>query len=336
MKKGLFLLEPDDYFIINGEMIEGRGEDSFYAASSNYTTVIAVFDGCGGIGSRKYPIFSGHSGAFMSARAVSGAVHDWFHDFDGGISLDSQEIGTTMKAYLKNAVDFLHIISNTPSRLSGMLIRGFPTTAAVALVRKSSGSKKEKVNTSESGHSDMQEIELHCLWAGDSRVYILDEKGLAQLTADDIADHDAMDNLRSDSALTNMISSDGSFSLHHRVLHLNEPVAVVTATDGCFGYLPTPMDFEDMLLSVLIQADCPRTFEKRLREEILEVTGDDYTLGFMSFGFESFSTLQNYLKKRSDLLQKTYISPMRNSKSEEVAEKLWMSYKSDYTRFLKK
>ena len=78
MKQGLFSLQPDDYFMINGEMIEGCGEDSFYAASSEYTSVLAVFDGCGGIGSRKYPRFSGHSGAYMSARAISGAMHGDF------------------------------------------------------------------------------------------------------------------------------------------------------------------------------------------------------------------------------------------------------------------
>ena len=183
MKQSLYSLEPDDYFVLNGEMIEGRGEDSFYAACTPYTAVSAVFDGCGGIGSKKYSRFSGFSGAYMSSRAISGAMHDWFHDFDGGISLDSQEIGTTMKAYFRDAVKLLHRIGDEPSRIAGMLVRDFPSTAAVALVRKT-----------EKG------IELHCLWAGDSRIYLLDGQGLAQLTTDDIADRDAMHNLRADGA----------------------------------------------------------------------------------------------------------------------------------------
>lgn len=337
MKQGLFSLQPDDYFMINGEMIEGCGEDSFYAASSEYTSVLAVFDGCGGIGSRKYPRFSGHSGAYMSARAISGAMHDWFHDFDGGMTLDSQEIGTTMQDYFRNAVDFLHRIGDTSSsRLSGMLVREFPSTAAVALARKTAGSGKKESEVLKAGGPDSQGIELHCLWAGDSRIYLLDEDGLAQLTVDDIADHDAMHNLRADGALTNMVAADGTFSLHHRVLRLKEPVVILASTDGCFGYLPTPMDFEDLLLSSLLQADCPRSFEEALRKEILEVAGDDYTLGFMCFGFESFSALKNHFKKRSAGLLKKYIRPMTENGSEEFAEKLWSSYKNDYLRYLKR
>ena len=46
--------------------------------------VAAVFDGCGGIGSRKYPRFMDHTGAYMASRAASGALHDWFHETDGG------------------------------------------------------------------------------------------------------------------------------------------------------------------------------------------------------------------------------------------------------------
>ncbi|MDO4417414.1 MAG: protein phosphatase 2C domain-containing protein [Eubacteriales bacterium] len=319
MKQGLYSLEPDDYFVLNGEMIEGRGEDSFYAACTPYTAVSAVFDGCGGIGSKKYSRFSGFSGAYMSSRAISGAMHDWFHDFDGGISLDSQEIGTTMKAYFRDAVKLLHRIGDEPSRIAGMLVRDFPSTAAVALVRKT-----------EKG------IELHCLWAGDSRIYLLDEQGLAQLTTDDIADRDAMHNLRADGALTNMVAADGNFSLHHRVFDLDLPAAVIAATDGCFGYLPTPMDFEDLILSALQEADGPRTFEDTLRREILEVTGDDYTLGFLCFGFGTFDALQKHLKKRKADLYREYIRPMQKDESEELAQELWNAYRENYLRFLEK
>ena len=49
-----FLQKLDFRFLIAGEMIEDRGEDCFYSAQKENSAIAAVFDGCGGLGSRRY------------------------------------------------------------------------------------------------------------------------------------------------------------------------------------------------------------------------------------------------------------------------------------------
>ena len=56
------------------------------------------------------------------------------------------------------------------------------------------------------------------MWAGDSRVYVLYEKGLLQMTVDDLDVSDAMKNLSADGALTNVISSDGNYEVHGKII----------------------------------------------------------------------------------------------------------------------
>ena len=319
MENTIYPLDTNHLFVISGEMVQGQGEDSFFACASRGAAVAAVFDGCGGIGSRKYPVFKGHSGAYMSSRILGGALHDWFHAFeerDVPVS-DGEAIRSEIEKYLRAGLDALRSRAESSSRISGMLVREFPSTAAIAL-----------------GQRLRQGHVVHCFWAGDSRVYLLDEDGLAQLTADDLSGQDAMTNLRADAALTNMIAADGSFVLHHRSVFLDHPAAVFAATDGCFGYLPTPMDFEGLLLSSLLSARTPPAFEQNLERQILEAAGDDYTLGFMCFGFDSFPDLQDSVRDRMRILERDYLSALRKDDSEAAAGRLWEAYRGNYLRYL--
>ena len=56
------------------------------------------------------------------------------------------------------------------------MVRPFPTTLACAYAVP-----------------DQEEILIHILWAGDSRIYLLDQDGLAQVTRDDTDIEDAFD-----------------------------------------------------------------------------------------------------------------------------------------------
>lgn len=329
-------LDLDYSFNLADEMIPGKGEDSFFMDYTENAAVAAVFDGCGGIGSRQYASFRGYTGAYMSARAISGALHDWFHDRfhvrsctaaagikevpgdcrseqGGDVEGMVREIGERFVS----AVGVLSGMADSQSKISGALVRDFPSTAAIALVRRV-----------------RQGREIDCIWAGDSRIYLLDEEGLAQLTRDDIAGLDAMENLRKDGALTNMVAADGRFFLNHRTYYSNRPTAVIAATDGCFGYIPTPMDFEYLLLRSLLDARTPMEFEANLKQRILEVAGDDYTLGFMCFGFDTFSELQKSLESRCREVEEKYIRPMRLEGTEEAAQSLWRDYRENYMRCL--
>lgn len=109
----------------------------------------------------------------------------------------------------------------------GSMVRKFPTTLALAYAEK-----------------EEDAIKIHLLWAGDSRVYLLDEKGLAQLTRDDTDVEDAFENLTNDGPMNNVLSSDGNYGINYKSVLLSTPTIVFAATDGCFGYIPTPMEFE--------------------------------------------------------------------------------------------
>ena len=84
-------------------------------------------------------------------------------------------------------------------------------------------------------------------WAGDSRAYVFDPDGARQLSTDDLRDPgDALANLRHDSVVSNAMSADTEFHVSYRRVELQAPFLLVCATDGCFGYVPTPMHFEHL------------------------------------------------------------------------------------------
>lgn len=337
-----FLQKLDFRFLIAGEMISGRGEDCFYSAQKDNSAIAAVFDGCGGLGSRKYQNYRDHTGAYMAARAASGAMRDWYQESggetgghrgqadgtrrSGGHRQEGEDAGDTQKtalqisSYLTRALDVVNGLAGQTSRIFGTMVRDFPTTAAAALVRNSD-----------------QGTEVQCFWAGDSRVYLMNRAGLAQLTRDDVEGTNAMSNLRSDGALTNVVAADREFVLHAgKTLRFGDrdPYMIFAATDGCFGYLPTPMDFEDMILTCLLKAAGPMDFRHRLEESIGETAGDDYTLAFMSFGFGDFRTMQESMRPRKRILQHDYMDWMEQDPSLEMQERLWEEYRANYERLL--
>ena len=64
------LSEISTYFSISGEMIPQNGEDSYLYSFNENKGLVGVFDGCGGIGSRRYEILNGKTGAYIASRIV--------------------------------------------------------------------------------------------------------------------------------------------------------------------------------------------------------------------------------------------------------------------------
>ena len=317
-----FAQKLDFRILVAGEMVKDHGEDNFYSVMGENCAVAAVFDGSGGIGSRKYPKYMDHTGAYMASRAVSGAIHDWYHEsMESGSGLaKGREAAAQMKEYMLRAIRVVEKNGGATSRIFGTMVKDFPTTAAIAVVRDT-----------EDG------TELQCFWAGDSRVYLLDRNGLAQLTEDDLEGKNAMSNLQSDGALTNVVSLDSSFEIHYsRPLRFREKEAysIFAASDGCFGYVPTPMDFEDLLLGTLEESQSVNSFERKLDENIRSIAGDDYSLAWISFGYGDYPQMKEALKARRQLLQKDYIQPMVEDSSLELQEQLWTKYRGSYERFM--
>lgn len=138
-------------------------------------------------------------------------------------------------------------------------------------------------------------------------------------------------NLREDGRLTNVANADTSFELHIRSIELNMPVILITATDGCFSYLKTPMEFENLLLETLMKSNTPQKWTAMINKCIKPIAGDDYTMALGLFGFSDFEDVKQYFSKRYVLLNKKYIRHAQNASLDELAA-LWESYKTDYYR----
>lgn len=289
------------------EMIDGNGEDSFFADMNERYSIIAAFDGCGGLGAKEYRNFSGKTGAYMASRIVSGATKSWF-DAIG----DKQIQVSDYKMVIDSAFSVAKAHTDTGGKFKGSMQKNFPTTLSVAV-----SSWRGKA------------METTFIWAGDSRGYILDADGLHQVTTDDIDGEDAMSNLSNDGVMTNVVHMDGKYELHTKTVHSEKPALIFCATDGCFGYVSTPMEFEYLLLETLSESQSPEDWEKRLYEAIGAYAGDDYTLSLLSVGFGDFSALKKSLAKRKTFMLQKYIANIENKTYEEKVQ-LWNHYKPSY------
>ncbi len=285
-------------FCVAKEMIPGHGEDSFYYDSSEDGFVVASFDGCGGSGSKKYENFSGKTGAYIASRAVSGGVKAWF---------EQSKSDETLVNYVTQSINICKNYSDKKGRVMGSLGKDFPTTACII-----------------KGALGRNGVSATCFWAGDSRCYMLDNAGLHQLTQDDLDGQDAMSNLLNDGVMTNVISASSPFELHSKEMFFNYPCLLITATDGCFGYLASPMAFEQLLLDSLLNAKNPYEWRKALYDNMNEVAGDDFTLCVAACGFKDFNSIKKYYEKRRKALEQ-FISP------ESDVESMWEMYKVKYS-----
>ena len=296
--------------------IEDHGEDSFCASIFDNSAIVGVFDGCGGLGSRLLPKLDNHTSAYIASRIVSGAVYDWAKENDSVSWTSGSAMTKSIDAKIKEAFSVAAPAVAGGLKMRGTMVRELPTTCAFAVVRDA-----------ESG------VDIHSVWAGDSRVYFLSEDGLYQVTNDDVDDEDALSNLTNDGSLNNVISSDGNYVLHSCVHNITAPVVVIAATDGCFGYLNTPMEFEHAILKAILEAGSMSEIQQNLKTFFASVAGDDYSFGMASFFCEDFSAMQNLFRKRYDELVEKYINPL-SDRSPENVQKLWAAYKPEYETFL--
>lgn len=301
----------DSYIAINQEKIAGNGEDSYLYWVMPEAVIAGVFDGCGGSGARKYNTLSGKTGAYISSRAAASAAGEWFKS-----SANNPQAGFSVESLKKKIQEGLEIcdkIGNQQTGIRGSLAKDFPTTAAIIVCQKNPTG-----------------ITIHCIWCGDSRCYLLDKNGLKQLTIDDIDDGlDAMDNLSSDGVLTNFISSSQDFLLHFKTYNVTEPCIVFTATDGCFGYFSTPMEFEYHLLNCLVHSDCVQNWELQIKKILDVVSGDDYSLCGYIFGYGSYNALRNDLSARRNDVYANYVCGTEGLLREQK-KMLWNQYKISY------
>ena len=332
---------PTISFTFNLGKIPGQGEDSDPILRDGPDLgLVAVFDGMGGAGGTVYDTPDGpRTGAYLASRVARDVVEQRMLDL---LEPDWNLNGTAAAGDLQRSVQDalqqrLRELNAPPSGLRSRLLRALPTTMAlVALQRTRPG------GLTWAGH---------VLWAGDSRAYVFEPDGARQLSTDDLRDPgDAMANLSKDSVVSNAMSADIEFHVNYRKVELRAPFLVVCATDGCFGYVSTPMHFEDMVLRHLLVARNPEEWSASLQSEISAVTGDDAAMAVLGVGAD-FQEFQILFAARADALAADVIEPLdelsqaviraeqelralQTSRLDDIA-RIWHAYKPSYERYLR-
>ena len=308
--------------IINHERVNNEGEDFYYISSfEDYKGILSVYDGCGGLGAMQYPELGNKTGAYNASRAAGEAVKEWSGKTNIGHGLKKNSAPEIKKAIMEELTS-IQKKTETKTAVKGTMYRPFPTTMAAAVVI----GKKQK------------SLEINAVWAGDSRVYTLNSNGLAQLSVDDIKSNDDLDNLTGDGVLTNVISADGNFDIHIEKYKLPLPCIIITATDGCFGYIFTPMHFEYTLLNSMQNSSTMEEWKKKIEEELDEVSGDDFTMCLAAFGFNSFEDIKQHFSEREKFIDNHYVAPIESQdedSEDKLIESLWTEYKGSYYTYLK-
>ena len=296
-------------FGFNLGKIPGQGEDSDpILRAGRSLALLGVFDGMGGAGGTVYETPEGpRTGAYIASRVARDVVDqrmvellrpDWF--LDGNAA--AEDLQRSVKAALEERLEQLDA---PKSGLRSKLLRALPTTMALVALQRKSTAEGDWV--------------AHVLWAGDSRAYVLQSDGLRQLTTDHLRDPgDAMANLRNDSVVGNAMSADVDFHVSYRRVDLTTPFLVLCATDGCYGYVRTPMHFEHQVLEQLRRAEDVDAWSAGLQGEISAVTGDDAAMSALAIGAD-FQELKALFEQRTTELAGEHLRPI-DSAADAVAE----------------
>jgi len=332
---------PSLSFAFNLGKIPDQGEDSDPIVRDGPDLgLVGVFDGMGGAGGTVYETPSGpRTGAYIASRVARDVVERRMLDLlEPDWNLNGEAAAEDLQRSVRQALEErLAELKAPPSRLRSKLLRALPTTMAVIALQRTARGESTWAG--------------HVFWAGDSRAYVVTASGVAQLSTDDLRDPgDALANLRRDSVVSNAMSADTDFHVSYRRVELQAPFLLVCATDGCFGYVPTPMHFEHLLLRNLVGARSTQAWSASLQAAISEITGDDAAMATMGVGTD-FKGFQSLLAPRLAELERTVIGPLdglrrdvqdaeralqqaRQRHETEMAA-LWAQYQMGYERYLR-
>jgi serine/threonine protein phosphatase PrpC len=334
-------LGPTTSFAFNLGKIPDQGEDSDPILRDGPDLgLLGVFDGMGGAGGTVYETPDGRrTGAYLASRIARDVVEQRMLDLlEPDWHLNGKAAARDLQHSVQQALkQRLQELNPARSSLRSRLIRALPTTMAlIALQRTQPG------GPTWAGH---------VFWAGDSRAYVFEPRGASQLSTDDLRDpSDALANLRRDSVVSNALSADTEFHINYRRVELRSPFLVVCATDGCFGYVRTPMHFEYLVLRHLLEARNTEAWSSALQGEIAAVTGDDAAMSTLGVGAD-LQEFQKLFAPRVAELASDFIEPLdelgdavtraeqelralQSRQLHEMTEK-WNRYKSGYERYLR-
>jgi serine/threonine protein phosphatase PrpC len=321
------------------EQRKGQGEDAepLHLPIGQDTGVVGVFDGLGGAGSSRLSLPEGsQTQARFAARLARSVVERFVLAHGQRPAQQSWDVGQLARMLAGEFAQAARTYDAESSRIRSRMIRTLPTTLALARY-----------------HMAPTGMRCEAVWAGDSRVYLLTPAyGLQQLSDDDLRSAgDAMENLTQDSPLSNLVSASADFVLHTRtVVTAVDPVVSLAATDGCFGYLDTPIHFEYMLLECLDRAADLKQWSQNIETAIRAVTGDDASLAMAVLSAKGFAHLrQGFAGRLTELAgqlrwleQAKYERQLVQSRLAEydhsvegLRQSLWGHYRDMYERWLR-
>lgn len=324
------------------EKKKGQGEDSDpIFLSFDKLTVIGVFDGMGGAGGAECEsdFGIGFTKAYVASRIIKVAIENLIRQ---NPSIISQE---NIRDILIKTIEerYQQELQKYPPKskvLRSPLIKEYPTTLAITCVRK-----------------EESKYIIDSFWAGDSRNYIWTSEGLFQISKDDLRGNlDPLQNLRDDAPMSNCIHADGKFSINHITIEgfsVSDKFIIISATDGCFGYYPSPMDFETTFSDCVRNSSNLSEFKKKLSQAFEDVTADDFSYSIAAFGFHDYKDIKktlgkinntavrsysikrgryaSFIRKREKLTQQI---DLLNEELEGDINKIWNDYKNTYLKFL--
>jgi hypothetical protein len=253
-------------------------------------------------------------------------------------NLDGPAAARDLTRSVKRALaDKLSGLNAPASGLRSRLLRALPTTMALMALQRREPRKGRWAG--------------HLFWSGDSRVYVFDPgTGAHQLTRDDLRDRgDALVNLRQDSVVSNAMSADTDFVVHHHEVELTAPFLAVAATDGCFGYVRTPIHFEHLVLASLRDSHDAESWSGLLQQRVAAITGDDAAMAVLGVGADH-GEFRQLFATRTEQIEQRCVGPLDEleaavGRAEQavsearrrhaaVQTSLWTAYKPEYERYL--
>jgi hypothetical protein len=332
---------PTLSFGFNLEKVPGHGEDSDpILRDGRELGLVAVFDGMGGAGGTVYETPDGpRTGAYLASRIARDVVEERMVALlDPEWNLDGPAAARDLQRAVKRALaDALAAFNAPKSGLRSRLLRALPTTMALMALQRREPREGRWA--------------AHAFWSGDSRVYVFDPAtGAHQVTRDDLRDAgDALVNLRQDSVVSNAMSADTEFVVNHHKVELTAPFLAVAATDGCFGYVRTPIHFEHLVLAALQESTDTGSWSRILQERISAVTGDDAAMAVLGVGADH-EEFRRLFAPRTAELEQNCVVPLDELEAEvgraeqavaaarsrhaTVQTSLWAQYKTEYERYL--
>ena len=274
-----------------------------------------ICDGLGASGQNKHTYKDEtRTSAAIGSRLVSKFFKRYFSDHYADVfpsDFNSVQIAIIMKDFKDNLSLYLSEMVEKfkfTSTIKGKSIQLLPTTLAAMVYKQFENN-----------------VGVLVISSGDSRVYCFTaENGLQQLSIDDVDDD--KDAFQKATNMTNNISQNREYFIHYNYYILPKDCIIFAASDGCFDYLPNPIEYEFMMCCAVAnyKDDCENfqdgenwlgdSLKIEFEKKNLKAHDDCTTAGYI-FGYDDCD-IRSLFRERGAYIAEKYIKPIRKIENE--------------------